>query len=221
MKLTEKQQLIAILAGAGVLVLGELAFAWVSFDDRGDIRTELTALESRQQTADGKLAQIPQLRRRARELSEIVDQYTEILPREDEVSPDEFLDDITALCKEVGLMITQASPVDVKQEVKANARGRALPGGQKAAPEPPKTFVRHKYIFEMEGEFPALHRFVNGVENHTRFLQIDHLGLEPVAGQKSGKQDELELAKNPRKKFTVEISTYTYSRPPQVEEAKK
>lgn len=222
MKLTEKQQLIAILAGAGVLILGEIAFAWVNVAERGDIRTELAALESRQATADSKLAQIPQLRRRARELSEIVDQYTEILPRDDEVSPDAFLDDITSFCKEVGLEITAAQPMEVKQEVKSNARNRQLPGGQKAQAEPPKTFVRHKYRFEMIGEFSALHRFVNGVENHTRFLQIDQLSLEPLGGDKGAKkEDELARARSPRKAFTVEISTYTYSRTPQAEEAKK
>jgi len=222
MKLTEKQQLIAILAGAGVLILGELGFAWMNVADRGEIRTELTALDGREQAAQSKLAQIPQLRRRARELSEIVDQYTEILPRDDEVSPDAFLDDITALCKEVGLEITAAQPMEVKQEAKSNTRNRALPGGQKAQTEPPKTFVRHKYRFEMVGEFSSLHRFVNGVENHTRFLQIDQLSLEPLAGEKGGKKDdELMLARNPRKAFTVEISTYTYSRTPQAEEAKQ
>jgi len=108
MKLTEKQQLLAILVGAGVLILGEVAFAWLNFNERGEIRTELAALDARQATANSKLAQIPQLRRRARELTEIVDQYTEILPRDDEVRPDAFLDDITSLCKEVGLEITAA-----------------------------------------------------------------------------------------------------------------
>ncbi len=221
MKLTEKQQLVAILAVGGVLVLSELGFAWVSFSDRGEIRTELSALESRQATADGKLAQIPQLRRRASELSEIVDQYTEILPRDDEISPDAFLDDISSLCKEVGLEIIEAQPMEVKQESKAGARRRPVPGGQQKAAEVPKTFVRHKYRFDMEGEFQALHRFVNGVENHTRFLQIDNLGVRPIGGQKGARQDDLDLARNPRKALTVEISTYTYSRSPLAEEAKQ
>jgi len=218
MKLTEKQQLLAILVGAGVLILGEVAFAWLNFNERGEIRTELAALDARQATANSKLAQIPQLRRRARELTEIVDQYTEILPRDDEVRPDAFLDDITSLCKEVGLEITAAQPMEVKQESKKNARSRA-PGGQKAQAEAPKTFLRHKYRFEMVGEFSSLHRFVNGVENHTRFLQIDQISLEPLGGEKGAKQDELALARNPRKAFTVEISTYTYSQMPQAEEA--
>ena len=105
MKLTEKQQLVAVVVGAAVLIVAELSFAWLHFSQRGEIQTELQALEVRQATAENKLAQIPKLQARARELSEIVDQYTEILPREDEVSPDAFLDDISALCKEVGLDI--------------------------------------------------------------------------------------------------------------------
>ena len=91
MKLTEKQQLISIIGAAALLVVGGVAFAWMNFSSRGEMKTELEALEQRQATAEGKLAQIPHLQRRARELSDIVDQYTEILPREDEVSPDAFI----------------------------------------------------------------------------------------------------------------------------------
>ena len=220
MKLTEKQQLISIIGAAALLVVGEVAFAWMNFSSRGEMKTELEALEQRQATAEGKLAQIPHLQRRARELSDIVDQYTEILPREDEVSPDAFLDDISSLCREVGLDITSAQPIEVKVEVKKNSRRRAPPGAKKENEKAPKTFRQHKYRFEMEGEFTSLHRFVNGVENHTRFLQIDHLSIENIKGKGSGKKDEMELAQNPRKALTVEVSTYTYSALPQGEEAK-
>ena len=220
MKLTEKQQLVAVVVGAAVLIVAELSFAWLHFSQRGEIQTELQALEVRQATAENKLAQIPKLQARARELSEIVDQYTEILPREDEVSPDAFLDDISALCKEVGLDIISAKPMEVKVEGK-RPRSRPVPGRQNQQKEAPKSFVQHKYRFEMEGEFPGLHRFINGVENHTRFLQIDHLEIAPISGKQRGsnKKDELEMARNPRKQVVVEVSTYTYSALPQVEEA--
>ncbi len=221
MKLTEKQQLIAILAAAGILVLAEVAFAWSNISSRGEMGTELEALESRDKAAQAKLAQIPHLQRRARELSDICDQYSEILPREDEVSPDAFLDDISSLCREVGLDITSAQPIEVKVESKKNTRRRAPPGAKKVEDKAPKTFVQHKYRFEMEGGFGALHRFVNGVENHTRFLQVDHLSIDNIKGKGSGKKDDIELAQNPRKALTVEVSTYTYSAAPQGEEAKQ
>ena len=202
-------------------MLGEFAFAWSNISSRGEMATELEALEGRDQTAQAKLAQIPHLQRRARELSDIVDQYTEILPREDEVSPDAFLDDISSLCREVGLDITSAQPIEVKVESKKTTRRRAPPGAKAVVANAPKTFVQHKYRFEMEGGFSALHRFVNGVENHTRFLQIDHLSIENIKGKGAGKQDEIETAQNPRKALIVEVSTYTYSALPQGEEAKQ
>lgn len=221
MKLTEKQQLVAIITCASLLVVGELSFAYMNYSNRGELDTELAALETRQRGAESKIAQIPELQRRARDLSEIVDQYTEILPREDEVSPDAFLDDISGLCREVGLAITSATPIEVKQESKKQRPRRPVPGGAaNEAKEPPKSFIRHKYRFEMEGEFRALHRFVNGVENHTRFLQVDAIEIKPLtAAKKSGKQNELELSREPRKAVTVEVSTYTYSRLPSAEEA--
>ena len=220
MKLTEKQQLIGILTVAGVLVIGEIAFAFMNYSDRDELNTELQALETRQTAAEAKLAQIPHLQRRARELSDIVDQYTEILPREDEVSPDAFLDDISGLCAEVGLEVASAQPIEVKVEQKSNKNRRRSPKGKAAEKKTPKSFLQHKYRFEMEGEFPALMRFVNGVENHTRFLQVDYLSIENIKGKGSGKMDDYQLSQNPRKALVVEVSTYTYSALPQSEEAK-
>ncbi len=217
MKLTEKQQLIAIIVGSAMLVLGEITFALLSYSDRGELRTELGALEHRQVQAEGKLNLIPQLQLRAQEMSEIVEQYTEILPREDEVSPDAFLDDISALCKEVGLEITSAQPIEVKVEQKKRLRGRTPQQAKNEAAPPAKNFVQHKYRFEMEGKFSALHRFINGVENHTRFLQVDHLLIEQLASRGRNNQSKLERSQNPRKALTVEVSTYTYSALPQNE----
>ncbi len=217
MKLTEKQQLIAIIVGSAILVLGEITFALLSYSDRGELRTELETLEHRQVLAEGKLVLIPQLQLRAQEMSEIVEQYTEILPREDEVSPDAFLDDISALCKEVGLEITSAQPIAVKVEQKKRVRGRTPQQARNETPPPAKNFVQHKYRFEMEGDFSALHRFINGVENHTRFLQVDHLLIEQLASKGRNNQSKLERSQNPRKALTVEVSTYTYSAMPQSE----
>jgi len=221
MKFTEKQQLIGILVGAGLLIIGEVAFAWFSFSDRGAMAEELAALDARQVAAQAKIEQIPDLQKKARDLSEIVEQYTEILPREDEVSPDAFLDDISTLAREVGLEITSAQPIEVKQQGKNKPRRRSIPGKANAPAEPPKSFVRHKYRFEMVGEVPSLRRFINGVENQKRFLQVDRLEIAPLAaGNRGSKKDELELAQVARKSVTVEVSTYTYSRMPQDEEVK-
>ena len=59
MKLTEKQQLVAVVVGAAVLIVAELSFAWLHFSQRGEIQTELQALEVRQATAENKLAHCP------------------------------------------------------------------------------------------------------------------------------------------------------------------
>jgi Tfp pilus assembly protein PilO len=214
MKLTEKQQLVGILVVAGALVVGEVVFAFMGNSQREELQSELSSLDDRQRVAQAKCDRIPDLEAKVRELSDIVDQYTEILPREDEVSPDAFLDDISRLCSEVGLEIASANPIEVKDTTKAPRRT-----GNRNTPAPknqPKSFVQHKYRFEMAGSFPALLQFLNGVENHTRFLQVDELSVENLASGRAG--SAVEAALDPRKSLVVELSTYTYSATPVPEE---
>jgi Tfp pilus assembly protein PilO len=74
--------------------------------------------------------------------------------------------------------------------------------------EEKEAFTRHKYRFEMTGEFSQLHRFINSVENHPRFLRVDGIQLFPL-----GDREDLISASEPTKLLTVEISTYVYDEP--------
>jgi hypothetical protein len=74
--------------------------------------------------------------------------------------------------------------------------------------EEKEAFTRHKYRFEMTGEFSQLHRFINSVENHPRFLRVDGIQLFPL-----GDREDLISASEPTKLLIVEISTYVYDEP--------
>jgi Tfp pilus assembly protein PilO len=200
MNLDEKKQLIILAAVCGVFFCIEVVVGWNLSSKNSETRLVLEQLEAREASALVKKDRIPDLERELSDLEEIVEEYTEILPREDEVLRDAFVDTITQLCKESGLVVTGAEPVSVEQ-FSSPQRGRVNPAAAKVVPP----FQRHKYRFEMIGEFSQFHRFVNLVENHTRFLRVDAFNLFPI-----DRSDDLSAASKPHKNFTIEISTYVY-----------
>ena len=71
----------------------------------------------------------------------------------------------------------------------------------------------------MIGTFPDFLRFINKIENHTRFLKIDEIKIKPLGADdgSSGLSDGdeaklLELARVPFKEIQVIVSTYTYKK---------
>lgn len=200
MNMDEKKQLIILAVVCGVFFCIEVVVGWNLSSKNSDFRGKLEELESREASALLKKDRIPGLVNELQELEGIVAEYTEILPREDEVLRDAFVDTITQLCKESGLVITGAEPVAV-EPVTNQKRGRSATAQTSSSQQ----FQRHKYRFEMQGDFNHFHRFVNLVENHTRFLRIDSFDLFPI-----DRSDDLSAASKPEKSFTIEISTYVY-----------
>lgn len=209
MKLNENKQLFLVVGAFALLFTGEIALGWMVSSDRTSLQEKLTRIDESQAFAEAKIAQIPRLRERALELSGIVREYTAILPSPDEVRQDAFLDDISALSQESGLLIESAGPVVVKEV----SVGRN-PGGAKAAVvDSTNRFQRHKYRFTMRGSFHNLHRFINRVENHKRFLQIDSISVQAFEDEDpSSWQGEVDWDAVPSevRSLSVEISTYTY-----------
>jgi Tfp pilus assembly protein PilO len=203
MKFDEKKQLLIVAAFCGLIFCGEFAIGWGLKTDNNVISQVLSDLDSREASAQEKIARIPQMKDKARSLSRIVSEYTAILPEKDEVRRDAFVDTITALCRDSGLTILVAEPLQVLK------KGTAVRGRKKAEVVAEKDpFTRHKYRFEMSGEFAQLHRFINSVENHPRFLRVDGIELFP-----SGDDNGLVSASEPIKRLAVVISTYVYDEP--------
>lgn len=199
MNMDEKKQLFILAAICGVFFCLEMVVGWNLSSKNSETRKTLEVLEAKEASALLKRERIPDLVRELKDLEEIVEEYTEILPREDEVLRDVFVDTITQLCKESGLVVTGAEPVAVEQN---DTPRRGVKPQVKVVSKP---FERHKYRFELVGEFSQFHRFVNLVENHTRFLRVDAFDLFPI-----DRSDDLSAATQPKKRFTIEISTYVY-----------
>ena len=201
MNFDEKKQLLIIAAFCGLVFCGEFVVGWGLKSDNDAIDAQLVELDSREAAAEAKIATISEMKEKANDLSNIVRDYTAILPQKDEVLQDAFVDTITGLCRSSGLTILTAVPM----KVRVKAPKRRVPD---QVVEEKEAFTRHKYRFEMTGEFSQLHRFINSVENHPRFLRVDGIQLFPL-----GDREDLISASKPTKLLTVEISTYVYDEP--------
>ncbi len=210
MKLTQSQQFKVVIAVFALVFIGEGVFAYFCWNRRTEALAELEKLDRQESAAQAKKSQITNLKNNARELQAIIEEYVQILPTEDEVGYDDFVEDIDAFAKRGSLSIASAVAIE---EVKKKKRR-----GKKDAPVKEANFVKHKYRFQLEGTFRGFLQFLTYVENHSRFLQVEDFSIRP-AGQdreNSGRTEKhlaaVSAAENPIKDITVEISTYTYSK---------
>ncbi|MGE3165830.1 MAG: type 4a pilus biogenesis protein PilO [Planctomycetota bacterium] len=204
MRLTEKQQFVVVIVVFAVAILGEGLFAYSCLRKRTELKETRIKLDQEEAEAQAKIAMIPKLRKESEELAQIIEDYAEILPTEAEVSLDAFLEDIEQFIQDTSLVIVNGAPVEKKFVAK-----------KKGAPEAARVnFEQHKYRFQLEGTYLDFVRFVNRVENHTRFLEIVEMKIAPTGKTGRGEGgEEIRLAENSRKTIELVISTYTYARP--------
>lgn len=207
MRLNERHQLILLIGVFSLVLVGEGTFAYFTWNDRTKAASALSKLSSEEKSAREKKKQIPDLNEKARKLASIIEEYAQILPTDAEVSTDAFLEDIDRFTRNTELKLDTAKSVQVKDPT-ANQSAK-----QKKSATTEKNFVQYKYRFTFTGTFNDLLKFVNAVENHSRFLQVDAIDIKPQGADREEKHgDEVKLAENPIKDFTIEISTYTYSK---------
>jgi Tfp pilus assembly protein PilO len=208
MKLNDKQKII-ITALTFLVVLGGLgALNYSKFQERGKLLAEIERFQKEEKAATEKIKQIPDLREKRSKLINIIDQYAEILPKEEHVQHDTFVNIIDGYRGETKILIQKAEYVKPKDEDKKVAQ---------------ENFVRHRYRFKLLGTVPDFIEFVNKIENHTRFLKVDAIKIKPVGSADdaggddlSDKADEEELARatEPVKEIELTVSTYTYFKGP-------
>ena len=204
---SEKQQLLILIGVFAALMLCESVFAYFCVSESSQIQQALDKLASEEQDAQKKIKRIPGLTKESRELAQVIGEYAQILPREEEVRFDAFLEDIDRFTRDSEIELRLAEPVKIKQTAKKKsekAKGR-------------NTFIRHTYRFELEGTYLQLLKFINKIENHPRFLRVDEVHIDSLS-ETGSKQSEAERAENPEKAIQLVISTYTYSK--ENEEAK-
>jgi len=205
MKLNEKQKIL-VTAGAFVLVIGGLGWLnYLKLKERSSFLVQIARYGQEEQAATDKIKQIPDLRDKRSKLINIIDQYAEILPKEEHVQHEAFVNIIDGYRKDTKIIIQKAEYVKSKDDEKKQKQ---------------ENFVRHRYKFKLLGTVPDFIEFVNKIENHTRFLKVDAIYIKPVGsaddntddiGEKADDQ-ELAIALEQVKEIELTVSTYTYSK---------
>ena len=205
MRVNDTQKVI-LTAVVFTLIVGGLGMLnYFKFSERSDLLAQIDGYLEKEQAATTKIQQIPDLRDKRSKLIKIIDQYAEILPKEEHVQHDTFVDIIDGYRKDTKIIIQKAQYVEIKDLENVSDQ---------------ESFIRHRYKFKLLGTVPDFINFVNKIENHTRFLKVDAIKIKPLGttdqmgDSLSDQADDSELAAaiEPVKEIELVISTYTYSR---------
>ena len=197
---------VALLGAVGTLTYFKLR-------QYKECEKEIASLEEERDQAQRLIDQIPLLRQEAKALSEQIEIYAEILPKEHEVRHDAFVETMDRFARETGLQILRADPFERKEPAGARTVNPGAPN-QPTESKPP--FSEHSYLFELVGPFPSFLRFVNKLENWDRFLAVEEIDIRPLGASNtastSGKANdkEIEEAQKEAKSIQLVVTTYTH-----------
>lgn len=203
MRITEKHKII-IVASVFVVIVGGLgAVNYFKFKERSDLLAQIDKYLHEEQVSTEKVKQIPELREKRATLINVIDQYTEILPKEEHIEHEKFVETMDAYRRDTKIVIQKAEYMKVKTDEKGSKQ---------------ETFIRHRYKFKLLGTIPDFIEFVNRIENHTRFFKVDAINIKPLgatddsAEELGDQQDDTVLAAASEKVKEIEltVSTYTY-----------
>lgn len=203
MRITEKHKII-IVASVFVVIVGGLGTVnYFKFKERSDLLAQIDKHLHEEQVSTEKVKQIPELREKRSKLINVIDQYTEILPKEEHIEHEKFVETMDAYRRDTKIVIQKAEYMKVKTDEKGSKQ---------------ETFIRHRYKFKLLGTIPDFIEFVNRIENHTRFFKVDAINIKPLgatddsADELGDQQDDTVLAAASEKVKEIEltVSTYTY-----------
>ena len=207
MRLTEKQKIALAVLAFALLVGGLVVVNVMKFRQRSELLAKIDSLKEEESKANKKIKEIPALREKRQNLATIIDQYAEILPKEEHTQHDAFVEIIDSYRRDTQIVIQRTEYLRPRVDTDE---------GKKKSRE---NFIRHRYRFKLVGTVPDFLRFINKIENHTRFLKIDTISIRPLGSADElnefddrADHDEIGKARIPFKDIEVTVSTYTYSK---------
>ncbi len=208
--MSDKRKLL-IIAGIFVAVAAGLGtLTYFQFQKNAAYKDKITVKQKEADDAKRKIARIPDMRQQALELSEQVDRYASILPKEHEVGHDAFVETIARFARDLKIEILRADPVEREDAVPKSAAA-AKAASDKAAK---RAFSEHSYHFELTGDFPNFLKFLNKIENWDRFLAVEEIEIRPISGgseTRTAQDKEIEAAKRHEKSIELVVTTYTHT----------
>lgn len=207
MRLNEKQKIVGACLVFGVLSVGLVTVNVLKFRHSSELQAKIQGLKDEEQKANDKIKRIPELRQRRVDLANSIDIYADILPKEEHTQHDAFVEIIDSYRKDTQIVIQKTEYVKPKSEKEEGKRRLK------------DNFLRHRYRFKLVGTVPDFLRFINKIENHTRFLKIDAISIRPLGSAEETNEtddkadsDEIAKARIPFKDIELTVSTYTYSK---------
>jgi len=206
--MNDKQKYIAGFVVLGLAIAGLAGLHYAKICDRGEMVEEIDRFSKQSKDLQEKIKRIPGLQAGREKLVSVINEYSQILPREEHVQHDAFVDIIDSYRRDTDIIIQKAEYVPIKEKK----------AGGKNDPVEQKDFFRHRYRFRLLGTVPELISFMNKIENHTRFLKVDAVKVKPLGSSEdarssmSEEEEEKELAQAEQdvKEIELTISTYTY-----------
>jgi hypothetical protein len=207
MKLNEKQKIALVALVFGLAIAGLVALNVMKFRQRAELLAKIDGLKEEESKANEKIKRIPELREKRTNLANIIDQYAEILPKEEHTQHDAFVEIIDGYRRDTQIVIQRTEYLKPKTET------------GDATKKQKENFIRHRYKFKLVGTVPDFLRFINKIENHTRFLKIDAISIKPLGAAEETNEfddrsdsEEIAKARVPYKDIELTVSTYTYSK---------
>jgi Tfp pilus assembly protein PilO len=184
---TQKQQLLTIVGGAGLICL--LAAGGVYYA-QGQIEEITAQVESKKQeivAAETKIAQIPGLEKEVIILRENLDEYVKILPDTKELNA--FVRMLNQFERQSGIL------------------GTGLVQKQSRAGKQAGQFAAIEYTYEMTATLWQAIKFINLIENYERFVSVTDLNIQTGTRGRDEEVRDGDVVHNVK----LTLQTYTYN----------
>lgn len=175
-----RKTLISVLV---VIVLLAGLITWLALGMKQASKLDMSVTEKNSKLTDllEKIAAVPALRQEQQKLAGELKEYETILPNDRELN--KIFDTLSEYEEKAGLEIRTFSPI----REKTNTRN---------APE--TSYKRVGYELDLTGDYFSFVKFLNLLENHNRFVQVDSFSVK--------QKDE----NNPVNGVTMRVSTFVF-----------
>ena len=152
--MTEARKLVISVIVMLVALAGVGTWLTLGWRQSGALQKSIADKGRELATLREKMAAVPELRQERQRLAGELDEYETILPNDREFA--KILDTLSEYLKKAGVEMRQFTPVREKDDKKSTA-----------------SYKRVSYELDVTGDYFSFIRFLNLLENHNRFIQVD------------------------------------------------
>ena len=202
--MNEKQfTIIWVVALVIILLAGGGAIWYLQFNVLVEERAELEAVKAKVAVARDKVAKIKKLEESIATLKKEATELASHIPNLDRAEYDVFAELLDDLRRKAGVVVPKATWT-------VPARATPVPGRPNTAQ--PASIHKVQYDLSVNGSFYQLLRYINLIEQQSRFIGVENFGFTKAGGDSVGPG---KAAAAPRRDLKITIYSYTYKQPTQ------